>query len=56
VSRWLYHGLHSLDFPGLSDRRPAWDLVVLTFMIGGTVLSITAVALAWKVLCRSTLG
>jgi hypothetical protein len=52
VSRWLYHGLHSLDFPGLSDRRPAWDLVVLTFMIGGTVLSITAVALAWKAVGR----
>ena len=53
VSRWLYHGLHSLDVPGLADRHPAWDIVMLAFMIGGTALSMTALALAWKVLSRA---
>ena len=49
MSRWLYHGLHSLDFPWLYAYRPAWDIVVLTFMIGGTALCVTAVILAWRV-------
>jgi len=49
VSRWLYHVLHSLDFPWLYDHRPLWDLVVLTFMIGGTALCVTSVILAWRV-------
>ncbi len=39
VNRWLYHGLHSLDFPFLYYRRPLWDLVVITLSIGGIVLS-----------------
>jgi hypothetical protein len=50
VSRWLYHGLHSLDVPWLYNHRPAWDLVVITFMLGGTALSGTALILAWRVL------
>ena len=49
VSRYLYHGLHSLDVPWLYDHRPAWDLVVLTFMLGGTALCVTSVILAWRV-------
>ncbi len=50
VSRWLYHGLHSLDVPWLYNHRPAWDLVVITFMLGGTALSGTSLILAWRVL------
>ena len=41
VNRWLYHGLHSLDFPFLYYRRPLWDLVVIALSIGGIVLSAT---------------
>ena len=51
-SRWLYHGLHSLDFPWLYNHRPAWDVVVITFMLGGTALSVTSVVLAWRVVAR----
>ena len=50
MSRWLYHGLHSLDFPWLYDYRPLWDIVVITFMIGGTALCVTSLILAWRVL------
>ena len=52
VSRYLYHGLHSLDVPWLYDHRPAWDIVVLTFMLGGTALCVTSLILAWQVLGR----
>jgi len=52
MSRWAYHGLHSLDFPWLYDHRPAWDIVVIAFMIGGTALCVTSLVLAWRVLGR----
>jgi hypothetical protein len=52
VNRWLYHGLHSLDFPWLYKYRPLWDIVVLTLMIGGTALCVTSLVLSWRVLKR----
>ena len=42
VKRWLYHRLHSLNFPFLYNRRPLWDIVIVTFMIGGTALCVTS--------------
>ena len=41
LNRWLYHGLHSLDFPFLYYRRPLWDLVVIVLSLGGIALSAT---------------
>jgi hypothetical protein len=52
VSRWLYHGLHSFDFPWLYNYRPLWDIVVITFMVGGTALCVTSLILAWRILGR----
>jgi hypothetical protein len=52
VTRWLYHGLHSLDFPWLYKYRPLWDIVVISCMLGGTALCITSLVLAWRVLRR----
>jgi hypothetical protein len=52
MQRWLYHGLHSLNFPWLYKYRPLWDIVVITFMVGGTALGITSLILAWRVLGR----
>jgi hypothetical protein len=52
MNRWLYHGLHSLDFPWLYNYRPLWDVVVITFMVGGTGLGVTSLILAWRVLGR----
>ena len=45
--RWL-HGLQSLNFPWLYNHRPLWDIVVITFMLGGTALCVTALVLAWR--------
>jgi hypothetical protein len=52
VNRYLYTGLHSLNFPFLYNHRPLWDIVVISFMIGGTALSVTSLVLAWRVLGR----
>jgi hypothetical protein len=52
VDRWLYHGLHSMNFPWLYNYRPAWDIVVIAFMVGGTALAATSLMLAWQVLGR----
>ncbi|WP_299456022.1 PepSY-associated TM helix domain-containing protein [uncultured Microscilla sp.] len=48
INRWVYHGLHSLDFPSLFFRRPLWDIVMMILLLGGTSLSITGLALTWK--------
>ena len=53
IERWLYNGLHSLDFPYLYQSRPAWDITVIVLSIGGCVLSVTAVWLAWRRVARS---
>jgi uncharacterized iron-regulated membrane protein len=37
--RWLYHGLHSFDFPGLWNRRPLWDIILILFSLGGIYVS-----------------
>lgn len=52
VTRWLYHGLHSINFPWLYNHRPAWDILVLALMFGGAWLSVTSVIIAAQVLRR----
>ena len=52
VNRWIYHGLHSLDFPFLYYRRPFWDIVVIVLSVGGIVLSATTMVAAWRRLRR----
>jgi hypothetical protein len=52
VNRWLYAGLHSLNFPFLYNYRPLWDIVVISFMVGGTALCVTSLVLAWRTLGR----
>jgi hypothetical protein len=53
IERWAYHALHSFDFPWLYNYRPAWDIVVIAFMLGGTALCVTSLVLAWRVLGRT---
>ena len=52
VNRWLYNGLHSLNFPWLYNYRPLWDIVVITLMLGGTALCVTSIVMTWRVLAR----
>jgi hypothetical protein len=51
-NRWLYHGLHSLDFPFLYYQRPLWDIVLIVLSIGGTVLSASTLVPSWRRLAR----
>jgi hypothetical protein len=39
VERWLFNGLHSLDFSFLYSSRPLWDIVMLVLLGGGLVSS-----------------
>jgi hypothetical protein len=52
LNRWLYHGLHSWDFPFLYDKRPLWDIVVIALSIGGLISSVTTIVPAFKRLRR----
>jgi hypothetical protein len=52
LQRWLYQGLHSLDFPALYYHRPLWDIVVIVLSLGGTVLSVTTLLPAGRRLRR----
>jgi uncharacterized iron-regulated membrane protein len=46
LQRWLYNGLHSLDFPFLYRRRPLWDVVIVALCVGGTFLSFVGSVIA----------
>ena len=35
VERWLYNGLHSLDFAFWYNKRPLWDIGVIVLLLGG---------------------
>jgi uncharacterized iron-regulated membrane protein len=47
VYRWLYSALHHWDFGGLY-QRPLWDAWMLTWVLLGLVLSVSAVVIGWK--------
>lgn len=44
-NRWLFNGLHQLDF---IRPRPAWDATVILLCLLGGLLSVTGVYLGWK--------
>jgi hypothetical protein len=46
VFRWLYNGLHSWDIRWLWERRPLWDIAVITFMSGGILLSMLGIVIS----------
>jgi hypothetical protein len=50
--RWLYQGLHSLDFPVLYDTRPVWDVVVVALSLGGLFVGLTSASPAGARLFR----
>jgi len=56
VNRWLYHGLHSLDFPFLYARRPLWDVVMVALSLGGLASAVTSILPGWRRLRRLAQG
>lgn len=47
VRRWLYRGLHCLDFRFIYSSV-YWEIVIILLMIGGTMLSITGCLLIFR--------
>jgi uncharacterized iron-regulated membrane protein len=52
VYRWLYNGLHSLDIPGLVNKRPLWDFVMLILLLAGFAASSTGFVIGIKRILR----
>ncbi len=51
--RWLHQGLHTMDFTAALRARPKWDIVMLIFLSGATVSSLTGTYLGIRRLTRS---
>jgi hypothetical protein len=52
VQRWLYNGLHSLDFSFLTRLGLVWDFTIITLSIVGFVFAVTAVVGGWRRVAR----
>ncbi|SFK76418.1 PepSY domain-containing protein [Methylorubrum salsuginis] len=50
VSRWLFNGLHTLDFARLP--RPAWDVVMGLWLSAGFLVAVTGLVIGWRRLKR----
>lgn len=48
TARWLYNGLHSLDFRFLLAYRPLWDIVVIVLSLAGLAFCWTSLVIAWR--------
>ena len=52
IQRWIYNGLHSLDFSFLAWKRPLWDIVLIILLIGGTIVCLSGTVMGIKFLKR----
>jgi hypothetical protein len=52
IERWLYNGLHSLDFGSWYDRRPLWDIGMIVLSLGALVTTTIGFWLGLKRLRR----
>jgi hypothetical protein len=52
VERWLYNGLHSLDFPVFYDLRPLWDIGMIVLLVGGLASSSVGLGLGFARVAR----
>lgn len=52
LERWLYNGLHSLDFSFWYGRRPLWDIGVIALCLGGLATSVIGFCLGVRRLRR----
>lgn len=48
LERWLFNGLHSLDFPFWYRRRPLWDIVTIALCVGALSTSVIGMCLGWR--------
>jgi hypothetical protein len=46
--RWWFNALHRWDFSPTLRRRPLWDLVVVSLLLGVSGLCVTGLVLGWR--------
>ena len=46
--RWLFGGLHRLDFTASLRSRPLWDVIMIVLLLGGLALAATGCWLAFR--------
>ena len=56
AERWLYNGLHSLDFSFWYYRRPLWDVVMILLSLGGLTTSAIGLGLGMTRVVRCFRG
>jgi len=54
VERWLYNGLHSLDFAFWYSRRPLWDIGMIVLLLGGLCTSAIGAFLGGRRIVRAS--
>ena len=54
--RWLFGGLHRVDFMPWMRARPVWDIIVLIMMLGGFALTTTGLYLAVRRVCNDAVA
>jgi uncharacterized iron-regulated membrane protein len=52
VERWLYNGLHSLDFAFWYDKRPLWDIGMIVLLLGGLASSTIGLVVGFSRVAR----
>ena len=52
ANRWWYYSLHAMDWPGLFERRPLWDIVMIVLLAGLGAISVTTLLPAYRRLKR----
>jgi len=53
LERWLYNGLHSLDFSFWYNQRPLWDIGMIVLLSGGLISSALGALLGVKRIRRN---
>jgi len=56
IQRWLYHGLHSLDFSFWYRSRGVWEIGMIGLNLGGAAVSGIGLWLGIKRIGRSLRG
>lgn len=55
IKRWLYNGLHSLNFQFLLVNWPLREAIVIFLSITGVIFSLTSLVMAWRRLRKNKL-
>ncbi len=52
LNRWIYHGLHSFDFPFLLSRPALRSAIVVILSLGGLLVALTSMTDGWRRVAR----